>query len=105
MLKPGESVITCTNEIIKIPKDCAGKIVIKSTFARLSVSITASDFCNPGWEGKFPLQIKNEGSNKIVIYPETRMLQIMLMPLSSRVLEEYKGTYMNDDGTPINFWL
>jgi len=105
VLKPNESIITCTDEIIKIPNDCAGKIEIKSTYARLSLSVTASDFCNPGWEGHFPLQIKNNSSNKIIIYPQTKMLQILLIPIKSKIVNEYNGTYMYDDGTPKKFWI
>lgn len=105
-LKPGESIITHTFEKIKIPSDCAGKIEIKSTYARLSLSVTTADFCNPGWEGFFPLILRNDGKNTICLHPKESMLQIMLIPTNAPIVVEYekKSTYMNDDGTPFKYW-
>ena len=48
-LRPGKTILTHTKERICIPKDCAGKVEIKSTYARLSLAITSGDFCNPGY--------------------------------------------------------
>ena len=106
LLKPNESLITKTLEKISIPEDCAGKIEIKSTYGRLSLSITSSDFCNPGWSGFFPLQIKNESNHIIKIYPSETMIQLMLLPLKSESVIKYQkdGSYIDDDGTPRNFW-
>lgn len=105
-LKPKDSIITHTFEKIKIPSDCAGKIEIKSTYARLSLSVTTADFCNPGWEGFFPLVLRNDGYSTIYLHPKEKMLQIMLIPTISPIVTEYskKSTYMNDDGTPFNYW-
>lgn len=102
--------MTHTQERIKIPEDCAGKIEIKSTFARLSLSITFGDFCNPGYDGFFPLEIKNNGRHTIIIHGNEAMAQLILIPLQGVILNEYssKATYMNtegfDDGTPYSFW-
>lgn len=109
-LRPGRTVLTCTKERIKIPDDCAGKIEIKSTYARLSLSITSGDFCNPGYYGHFPLEITNHGKHSVVIHEGETMAQLMLVPLSGPVLVDYstKATYKNpggyDDGTPYTFW-
>lgn len=105
-LRPGESVVTHTYEEIQIPADCAGKIEIKSTYARLSLSVTTADFCNPGWKGYFPLVLRNDGNNTIYLHPKEKMIQIMLIPTVSPIITEYKknSTYMNDDGTPFKFW-
>ena len=106
LLQPNQSLITKTYEKISIPEDCAGKVEIKSTYGRLSLSLTSSDFCNPGWSGFFPLQIKNESNHKIKIYPCDTMVQLMLLPLNTESVIKYKkdGSYIDDDGTPRNFW-
>ena len=109
-LYPGQTVITHINNRIKIPEDCAGKIEIKSTYARLSLSITSGDFCNPGYDGYFPLEITNHGSHTILIHGETVMAQLILVPLSGPILIEYseRATQRNsegyDDGLPYKFW-
>ena len=109
-ISPGATILTHTKERIRIPNDCAGKIEIKSTFARLSLSITFGDFCNPGYDGFFPLEIKNNGSHTIIIHENETMAQLMLIPLQGPILDEYpqKATFRNnrgyDDGTPYSFW-
>lgn len=109
-IRPNETILTHTKERIKIPNDCAGKIEIKSTFARLSLSLTFGDFCNPGYEGFFPLEIKNNGRHTIIIHEGEIMAQLILIPLSEPFLNEYSqsATYKNnsgyDDGTPYSFW-
>lgn len=109
-IHPGATILTHTKERIRIPNDCAGKIEIKSTFARLSLSITFGDFCNPGYDGYFPLEIKNNGRHTIIIHEGETMAQLMLIPLQGPILDEYseKATFKNnkgyDDGTPYSFW-
>lgn len=106
VLLPKQTIVTYTHEKICLPMDCAGKIEIKSTYARLSLSVTASDFCNPGWSGHFPLSITNNGSHIIVLHPKEKMLQLSLVPTGSSIICRYprKGVFMNDDGTPFKFW-
>ena len=106
ILRPGKTIVTHTFEKISLPADCAGKIEIKSTYARLSLSITTSDFCNPGWSGYFPLVIHNEGKHKIILHPKEKMLQLMLVPTQSPIINEYSknSTFMDDDGKPYRFW-
>ena len=109
-IKPGETILTHTKEKIKIPSDCAGKIEIKSTFARLSLSVTYGDFCNPSYEGFFPIEITNHGKHTIAIHENETMMQLMLLPLSGPILIGYidKATFSKDkgfdDGTPYAFW-
>lgn len=106
IIRPNQTIVTKTLEQISLPLDCAGKIEIKSTYARLAISVTTSDFCNPGWSGHFPLTIKNIGKHKIVIHPGEKMLQLSLIPTQATIVEEYakKGNFMDDDGTPYSFW-
>lgn len=105
-IHPGQTIITHTLEKIALPSDCAGKIEIKSTYARLSLTVTASDFCNPGWKGYFPLTITNNSRHKIILHPKEKMLQLSLVQTDGQIINEYcqKSTYMNDDGTPFKFW-
>lgn len=109
-LHPGKTILTRTKEKIRIPNDCAAKIEIKSTFARLSLDITSGDFCNPGYFGHYPLEITNKGKHTIIIHENETMAQLMLIPLHGPILENYsdKATYINkdgyDDGTPYTFW-
>lgn len=111
-LWPGQTVLTHVKNRIKLPVDCAGKIEIKSSYARLSLSITSGDFCNPGYDGFYPLEITNHGNHIIILHAGSVMGQLMLIPVVGPILEEYskKATQKNkekgyDDGTPYTFWL
>ncbi len=106
VLWPNQTIVTYTYEKIRLPLDCAGKIEIKSTYARLGLSVTASDFCNPGWTGFFPLTIKNQGKHKVVLHPKDAMLQLSLIPTEAPIINEYPktGLFMDDDGTPFRVW-
>lgn len=106
MLLPHQTIVTHTLENISLPDDCAGKIEIKSTYARLALSVTASDFCNPGWKGYFPLTIKNNSHHIIVLHPSEKMLQLSLIPTQAPIINDYSqnGIFMDDDGTPFRFW-
>lgn len=109
-LLPGQTVLTHIANRIKIPNDCAGKVEIKSAYARLSLSITSGDFCNPGYDGYFPLEITNHGSHIIQIHAKAVMAQLMIIALPGPILIEYskKATQKNergyDDGIPYSFW-
>ena len=109
-LWPGQTVLTRIANRIKLPKDCAGKIEIKSTYARLSLSITSGDFCNPGYDGFFPLEITNHGNHVMIIHGNTVMAQLMLIASPGPFLEEYsqRASQINsegfDDGLPYKFW-
>ena len=110
-LRPGNTVLTHTKEKIKIPYDCAAKIEIKSTYARLSLDITSGDFCNPGYYGYYPLEITNRGKHTVILHTGETMAQLMLIPLQGPILENYpdKATFKNkegyDDGMPYTFWM
>lgn len=110
ILKPGKTVLTKTDEIIYIPEDCAGKIEIKSTYARLSLSVTTGDFCNPGYHGQYPLVIRNDGNTALKLHSCEVMAQLMLIGLKSPVLNPYElsATFLNrdglDDGSPFSFF-
>ena len=110
ILKPGELLIGRTYENFKIPKNYAGKIVAKSSIARLGISLFCStDFINPGWAGHIPLIIKNHGVNSVKIHPLLTMCQIIVIELSSTPVGEfgegkYESSYQNDDGGPSFWW-
>lgn len=108
-IHPKETILTHTLEEIYLPSDCAGKIEIKSTFARLSLSVTNGDFCNPGYRGKFPIEITNHGRHTIVLHGGAEMLQLMLVPVNGVVrnysrVASLKNEEGVDDGTPYGFW-
>ena len=110
ILKPGEFILGQTFEKFHIPNRFAGKIITRSSYARMGLETnSATDFLNPGWFGHVPLEIINKSRNKIKLYPLLGMVQIFLIPLSSEPDGNYGDTdlhskYQNDDGGPSYWW-
>jgi dCTP deaminase len=90
VLQPQTILFGQIYEQLRLPSDVSGKIVGRSRFARLGVSIHATgDFVNPEFEGAMPLQIFNHNLIPIVIYPYMTVCQLVLIKLTSPPLVPY----------------
>lgn len=90
IVHPGEFVLATVKEYIRIPGDLMGSIDGRSSLGRLGISIHAtSASINPGWEGKFVLEITNIGRAPVAIYPNMRIAKLTLHKLSSPAERPY----------------
>jgi deoxycytidine triphosphate deaminase len=109
-LRPGRLLLGRVYEMFVIPKNCAGKIEGRSSFARLGLSVhCTADFLNPGYRGHMPLQLMNFSPNPIRIFPYLPICQLMLVPLAQQPAKTYgaaelQSKYMDDDGGPSYWW-
>jgi dCTP deaminase len=105
-LQPNELILASTLEQIAIPLDCIGLVLAKSGVARLGLSIHQAPFCNPGYTGAFPLQLKNHTPNVIQLRVGLVLAQLVLLPVSGGVDHPYeasRNTYQNDT-SPLPKW-
>lgn len=109
-IKPGHTIMGRIYERFQMPKNCAGKIEGRSSFARLGLSVHCTgDFINPGWQGFMPLQLTNVGPYPLRIAPYFSICQLMLVPLASDPERSYgdaelRSKYINDEGGPSLWW-
>lgn len=109
-LRPGQLLLGRISEKVTIPKDCAGKIEGRSSFARMGLGVhCAGGFINPGYRGHMPLELFNYGPNAIKVFPFVPICQMILVKLSGvpqRLygLQELQSKYMDDDGGPSYWW-
>lgn len=90
VLQPQKILFGQIYEQLRIPSDVSGKIVGRSRFARLGLSVhTTGDFINPEFEGSMPLQLFNHNSIPIVIYPYMTICQLILVKLTTLPLVPY----------------
>lgn len=96
ILRPDEFVLGLTKEKINLPDNICGWLTGRSRFARLglSIHITAS-FIQPGISNKQVLEIKNVSKIPLILYPGTRICQIILMKTSGK--SKYKGKFMKQE--------
>lgn len=77
-------------EQLRLPPTCCGYIEGRSRFARLGLSVhVTGGFINPEFEGAMPLQIVNNNSFPIAIYPYITICQLLLNRLSGAPLIPY----------------
>ena len=118
ILKPGESIVVKPGQLVlgriyerfRIPREFAGDIIGRSSFARMGLQVHCTgSFINPGWEGHMPLQILNTSPTPIRLVPYVPICQIRLVKLTSipaRLYgkQELQSKYMADDGGPSYWW-
>jgi deoxycytidine triphosphate deaminase len=109
-IRPGQTIMGRVYESSRMPKNCAGKIEGRSSFARLGLSVHCTgDFINPGWQGYMPLQLSNAGPYPLRLAPYFSICQLMLVPLASEPERSYgdaelRSKYVNDEGGPSLWW-
>ena len=90
IIHPGEFVLGSIKEYIKIPADIMGSVDGKSSLGRLGIAIHAtSASINPGWEGRFVLEISNMGRMPVALYPNMRIAKLVLHKLCSECERPY----------------
>lgn len=78
IIVPPRSAILCqTLERVRIPRDCWGFVLGKSTWARLFVDLNTT-MIEPEWEGYITLEVTNNGACAVGIEPGEGICQLVL---------------------------
>src|SRR5690606_6507447 len=84
VLHPGEFALGSTMERVRIPNDLVARVEGRSSFGRLAVVVHATaGFIDPGFEGQITLELSNLGRCAVLLYPGTRISQIVLQTMTS----------------------
>lgn len=78
-LFPGEVVLACTLEHVRIPRDVACDLKLKSTLGRLWVNHSLAGWCDPGFEGNITLELQNLGPQPFVLEAGRRIAQLIFI--------------------------
>lgn len=98
VLQPYMKVLISTLEYIKMPDDIAGFVELRSTFARLGLSIPPT-VIDSGFEGQLTLEIHG-GAFPVILKKGMRFAHIVFMKLTSKT-EPYKGKYQGQRGVTL----
>ena len=102
IIHPGEFVLGTVMEYIRMPDDLVGMVDGRSSLGRVGVVIHAtSASINPGWEGRFVLEITNIGKMPVALYPGQRVAKLALHRMSSPAERPYSkrgGKYQGQKG-------
>ncbi len=83
ILHPNNFVLAHTKEYIKVPDNIVLRVEGKSTLARMGLLVHTAGFVDPGYEGTLTLEISNQSSLPVVLYPGMYICQIAVEFLSS----------------------
>lgn len=95
MLTPGETILVSTREVVTIPVECVGQVLLKSSRSREGYTMSPSGYVDPGWNGILTLQIHNNlRFGQMSIGYEQRFFQLIIHRLDD-VATAYSGKYLN----------
>ena len=80
-LFPGEVVLATTLEYVKIPRDVACDLKLKSTLGRLWINHSLAGWCDPGFEGNITLELQNLGPQPFVLEAGRRIAQLIFVAM------------------------
>ncbi|MCL7383697.1 MAG: dCTP deaminase [Thaumarchaeota archaeon] len=99
IVKPREHLLLSSIEYLKLPVDIMGFVSLKSTYARLGLSIPPT-IVNAGSEGELTIELIG-GPFPVKIRRGDRIVQIVFVKLSSPTQKPYSGRYQNQRGPTI----
>ena len=84
VLHPGEFVLGSTMERVEMPDDLVGRIEGKSSLGRLGLMVhSTAGYVDPGFHGRFTLELANIATLPILLWPEMKIGQLSVMDLST----------------------
>lgn len=98
ILQPYMKVLVTTLEYIKMPPDVAGLIGVRSTFARLGVSIPPT-LIDAGFEGEITIEIHG-GAFPIILRKGMRFAHVAFYRIQGDIVT-YKGKYQGQRGVTL----
>ncbi len=98
VLQPYMKVLVSTMEYIRMPDDVAGFVELRSTFARLGLSVPPT-IVDAGFEGQLTLEVHG-GAFPVVLRRGMRFAHVVFMKLLSRT-EPYRGKYQGQRGVTL----
>lgn len=82
-LFPGEVVLASTIEYVKIPRQVACDLKLKSTLGRVWINHSLAGWCDPGFEGNITLELQNLGPEPFVLEAGRRIAQLIFIAMES----------------------
>jgi len=82
-LFPGEVVLASTLEYVRVPRDVACDLKLKSTLGRLWINHSLAGWCDPGFEGNITLELQNLGPAPFVLEAGRRIAQLIFVAMES----------------------
>ena len=84
VLHPGQFVLGCTSERIRLPDDLVARLEGKSSLGRLGLLIhSTAGFVDAGWNGQLTLELSNVATLPITLYPGMAIGQLSFLQMTT----------------------
>lgn len=84
ILHPGEFVLGCTLERVKLPDNLVARLEGKSSLGRLGLLIhSTAGFVDAGWDGQLTLELSNVANLPITLYPKMKIGQVSFIQMTT----------------------
>jgi dCTP deaminase len=100
ILMPGEQVLLSTTEYLGIPKDVAGFVELRSTWARHGLSMPPT-IIDAGFRGTVTLEVVNNAPYRILLKPNLRFAHVVFIKTNNEVSNGYRGFYNEQNGIKV----
>lgn len=82
-LRPGDFILACTRETIRLSPCFAARVEGKSSLGRLGVAVhITAGFIDPGFEGQITLEIANLSPANVILHVGMPIAQIVFEPVT-----------------------
>jgi dCTP deaminase len=100
IIPPNSFALAYSIEYVKMPRDCIGIVLGKSTYARCGICANFTPL-EPEWEGQITVEIANTTPLPAKVYSNEGIAQVLILRLESQCDTSYKdkgGRYQGQKG-------
>lgn len=91
-IRPKSFVLISCVEFVKMPRNVAGLVVVKSTWMRGGV-LVGNGYVDPGFEGHLTLMLVNHGDEVVTVRPLDPIAQLVFWETDKAASKPYAGKY------------
>jgi dCTP deaminase len=92
-------VLASSMEYFHMPQNLMGRLLNKSTWARLGIDASMTTNLEPGWRGFLTLELRYAGWRPLTIYRGTGIAQVIFEQIENPI--EYSGKYQDQSQGPV----
>lgn len=99
-LQPGQFILCCTLETVRIPSDACAQLFSKSSTGRMGLEHLHAGWIDCGFNGQLTLEFHNVAPWPIRLVPGQRLMQMVVETLTAPAVRDYSqtGRYQGQTG-------
>ena len=96
IIHPGQFLLGSTLEYLRVPRQLAGQVLNRSSWARNGLLVATAASVHPGFTGALTLELVNGGTVPLKLVTGTRICQLVLWELDQEASQPYADSAKYD---------